>query len=873
MSRFANRAEEGYYNYAPETAETSALSAYDDGTELTTEVRVLNRIFENSENGFGIYGVEAEGRALTMRGVFPAGIRLGAYYTVTGTVIARDTEKQLEVVSYRIAYPSDEEGVLNVLKTLHGLDLDAARLYQTCGANVLDQLRNDPDVLIGKVKSIGYSATDVYEWHQELLAADEPLDTLQSLRDYGIEQKQAKQLLDEFGTGAIFQIQNNPYSLIGRVSGLSFVECDRLALKNGYAPDGLIRVQEAVRYGLHIITDAVGNTCAEKNQFVAACRYYAGYSLSDNEIRALLERYTHDGVRKISIPLGGGHIDIDCIDLRTKMKEWRSSPRKGPLTYPIYRCPDAVLSLAVNNLLTSGAIVRESIDGVSYYRPSAYAAYEEKIASSIAMSDMAAQREFSAEQVHRAILSAIQAKSKLLGSPIELEAQQMLAVQTICAGTGGLFVLTGPAGSGKTFLLGIIIEVLRQLFAQVGLPFAVQSLAPTGKAAKVAEKSTGLPVSTIHRFIGKVTGGDIQRLADFYIIEEFSMVDEALFASAIDQIAASAKVLLLGDTEQLESIGAGNCLRDIIESSAVAHIHLNVVKRQEGSSGVLINANRILQGKMVETARPNPAGAKNNAYYIPQEDPLAVRSKIVSIAARAGLRRFQEETIQVLSPRKQGETGTYTLNAILQQVLNPYRPGPDSMGKSLDRAATAIEVEYSESVGRKVRTRLYFQNQDRVIHTRNNYEKGWYRKDQSGEFLVSGRQGIMNGETGVIERIFQARIGTVSRQRIIVRYGDEYVFYDGDEANELMHAYAITIHKSQGSQWPVVLCPIVAADRSMLSHQLLYTMFTRAQETFYLVGSRGAIEHGIHNTRSKQRRTLLKEQILRACSGIRDYPP
>ena len=864
MGRHDNLASQGLFNYAPETKENGALTAYREGTEITKVVRVLNEVYRNSETGFRVLQVEENDRIFTMKGVFPTEINLNGYYEVVGKVWSRDGEKQLDVSTYHSAVPTDRDGIVNVLKTLHGLDTRAEKLYSVCGNSVIEQIKTDPDGVAQKMKGLGIGKQSVLAWREQLLKSNNAEEALSVLLGYGIKPGKAKQLLDAHGTEIASQVKRNPYLLMKYLDGLSFIECDEIALKSGYAMDGIDRVQEAVRYGLKQVTLGFGHTCATKDQFVAASRHFAGHPIPIDTAKRILNDVGKNGEHKIVVyMLGKNRIEIDTEQLSSAVRA--HARRRSTFAYPIYKCPNDVLSMAVNNLLTSGSIVREQVNGISYYRLSEYAIYETNIAESIIQILKTKTEVFEKQMVESMIDTVIHEMEEKEGRKIILEAKQQEAVKTICSRMGGIFLLTGPAGSGKTFVLRIIIDVLSRLYGCCNRKCNPQILAPTGKAAKVAEEVTKIPASTIHRFIGRATEGAVAlKVADFFIIDEFSMVDEELFSHMIERVPPSSKVLILGDTEQLPSIGAGACLRDLMESGVIPCIQLDVVKRQSSLSGILVNANRVIHGETIQTERVNQDSDRDNAYFVPEENAVFARDKIVALVKKAGLSRLHAEQLQVLCPKRIGETGTNTLNYIIQQSLNPYRPGPDSLAGGADRVPTHIEIAYHDASGRQITDILCLHVRDRVIHIKNDYDMAWYRQNSVGELAMTGRLGVMNGETGVISRIYMAQVGTELVQRVVVKYGDEYVYYDGEKKSELMLAYAITIHKAQGSQWPIVLCPILKADNMMLNRQLIYTMLTRAQSTFFLVGSKQAVATGVEHVNAQNRRTMLKESIYAA---------
>ena len=242
------------------------------------------------------------------------------------------------------------------------------------------------------------------------------------------------------------------------------------------------------------------------------------------------------------------------------------------------------------------------------------------------------------------------------------------------------------------------------------------------------------------------------------------------------------------------------------------------------------------------------------------ESAIQAREQILRVVKRAGLRRFHQDEIQVICPQKRGETGTYVMNLLIQKAINPYSP---EASDGEDRYPASDELKYQDTAGKLHTERLYFQVNDRVIHIKNDYKMEWYREDPVEGFRLTGRQGIVNGETGVIVKIYRTRDAQKVIQRIAVRYESGYLIYEGNKIKELMHAYAITIHRAQGSQWPIVLCPIMDRDHIMLNRQLLYTMYTRAQSTFFLTGSHRAIMRGIENDMPVRRRTMLREELIR----------
>lgn len=847
------------FNYAPKTRENGALATYKEGTTFRGVVRILDRLYY-TENGFSIFRVEKKEQIFVIKGIFPTEISLGNYYEVVGKVLTREGEKQVEISNYKTAYPSDRESAINILRSLYGLDMAANQLYDMCGPEVLKLIRESPREIMPQASTLGFSQSRVLLWQQQLRLSEPMEEAMQILLGYRLKPEKIKELLDECGPGITEKLKHNPYLLMDYTESMSFRDCDQTALRNGILFDDFERLREAALFGLRRITEWEGHTYAAEQDFYDSIRHYMGCPLNYQQAQAVLKQARMLNRNTLKYVIGGNKVTIDTVDLMEKVRVWRSEKGKTPFSYSLYQCSDIQLKQISEILLTAGSVVCDDVDGNRRYRLSEYAVYEKKIAEDIERISFGEKEVFDVNAVKAAVVNIVDKRSKRTGEQLILEEEQMEAVELICSSNRGVFALFGPAGSGKTFVLGIIIEVFRLLYQDKMKDFTSRILAPTGKAAKVAQRATGLAASTIQRFVGYVNGADgLVDEADLYIIDETSMVDEELLSATLRIIPSHARLVFVGDRNQLPSIGAGSCLRDIIDSGCVPCINLNVVKRQEKSSGILINANKILKGMAIRTERVNQNGDKGNAYVDIKESAVQAREQILRVVKRAGLKRFHQDAIQVICPQKRGETGTYVMNLLIQKVVNPYHP---EACEGEDRYPASGELKYQDDEGKPHKERLYFQVNDRVIHVKNDYKMEWYRKDPVEGFRLTGRQGIVNGETGIIVKIYRATGKEKASQRIVVRYASEYLIYEGNKIKELMHAYAITIHRAQGSQWPIVLCPIVNRDYIMLNRQLLYTMYTRAQSTFFLTGSHRAIMRGIENDMPIKRKTMLREELI-----------
>jgi exodeoxyribonuclease V alpha subunit len=396
---------------------------------------------------------------------------------------------------------------------------------------------------------------------------------------------------------------------------------------------------------------------------------------------------------------------------------------------------------------------------------------------------------------------------------ITLAEQQRQAVQM--ALTSKISILTGGPGTGKTSTVQAILRLLQSKGKMALLA------APTGRAAKRLAESTGHEAKTIHRLL-EVSPGEgfkFQRNqdnpleCDLLIVDECSMVDLILMNNLLKAIHPASHVLLVGDADQLPSVGAGNVLRDIIASGVVPVTRLEVIFRQAADSSIITNAHRINNGEM-----PLFPQDKKDFYFFGKEDPDEAAELVVDIVARRIHEKFgiPVEDIQVLSPMHRGAAGARALNEKLQAGLNPL---------SYDRP------EYRSG------NRL-FRPGDRVLQLRNNYDKD-----------------VFNGDVGRIEQI------DLEEGEIRVNFEGRSVSYEFSDLDELTLAYAMSVHKSQGSEYPVVVLPLLTQHYMLLQRNLLYTAITRAKKMVIVVGTRKAIAIAVKNDKIAARWTALTERL------------
>jgi len=831
---------EGFW-FAPETEETFFLSSKAINEEMQVEARAVRNIFRNAENGYSVYDVEdTNHRWFKISGYFPTDLKIDAYYTFTGLVKDGKYGRVLQVTDYHSALPRDEQGIITMLRTLPRLDTRAPAIYDVLGEEALEIILSDPDMVAARVKWV--SKEDAVLWQKALKTVKEADVILQTLQSYQIPSSAARQLLEKY-PDIIERLKRSPYFLIEEVRGFGFQKCDRIALENGYPFDGEERLQQAMLYVLRQDGMRYGNCYMEAPQFSLAVKAAVDIRIDFRTAQELLRKR---GLCEYL--LGTRKVPIDRGSLTAALKSFREHPGNGRFFYSCAQISDSALQTALSGLRGASKIVVEN-DRVYLGRM-----YEAETAVARCLKAMTASEYGDFPEVEQVMDEVCREEG------VSLEKQQREAVLQFCSGRGGVFVLNGRAGCGKTFTLNIIIKVLDRLYRMHGLCFSAKVMAPTGKAAQVAHNSTGLPASTVHRALHLVADGlqntEVSIGGECVVIDEFSMMGLSLSAILLKSIAPGVKTIIMGDFEQLPSIDPGNVLRDIIASGMVPVVTLDVVKRQAEGSGILQNANKILNGEKIRSSIVNEGKVRNNAFIFRTNDPIKCRNSIIEMVMKMRKRGYRMDDIQVLCPQKKTDVGIDSLNYFLQERLNPPNGGKEVLSKMVD-----IHTED----GSPKTVKLMFREGDKVIHTANNYDMKFYNYQKGVGFTEDvTRVGIVNGETGRIAKIIDYKDGKTFHKRVYVQYGkNQYAMYE-DAWDELSMAYAMTIHRAQGSQWPIVIAPVMLCNRTMLTRGILYTLYTRAQESSMLYGTEDAIQYAIGNNPAIHRNSWLKERLREA---------
>jgi len=395
---------------------------------------------------------------------------------------------------------------------------------------------------------------------------------------------------------------------------------------------------------------------------------------------------------------------------------------------------------------------------------------------------------------------------------LKLADNQIEAVR--CAAENKVMVITGGPGTGKTTIINAILKIFSKLHVNILLG------APTGRAAKRMNETTGYEAKTLHRMLEfSIKKGGFQKNdeypleCDLLIVDEASMIDTILMHHLLKAIPPKSTFILVGDVNQLPSVGAGNVLKDIIGSGAVPVVELNEIFRQAKESLIIVNAHKINNGVIPSLKPTRPS---DDFYFIEQDDPEEVLKIILDLTSNRIPKRFGFDPIndiQVLTPMHKGTVGAGNLNTELQKALNSSKEG----------------------VMRGARN---FMIKDKVMQIKNNYDKE-----------------VFNGDIGRIMKIDQ------ENQEVVISFDDRLVPYDYTDLDEIVLAYAVSVHKSQGSEYPAIIIPILTQHYILLQRNLIYTGITRGRKLVVMVGTKRALAIGVKNDKTQKRYTYLRKRL------------
>ncbi|MFC8895544.1 SF1B family DNA helicase RecD2 [Streptomyces cinereoruber] len=722
---------------------------------------VLERItYANEETGYTVARVDTgrgAGDLLTVVGAL-LGAQPGESLRMEGRWGSHPQYgKQFTVENYTTVLPATIQGIRRYLGSglVKGIGpVFADRITQHFGLDTLDILEESPGRLI-EVPGLGPKRTrNITAAWEEQKAIKEVMVFLQEV---GVSTSIAVRIYKQYGDASISVVRNQPYRLAADVWGIGFLTADRIAQSVGIPHDSPDRVKAGLQYALSQSSDQ-GHCFLPEERLIA------------------------DSVKLLQVDTG---LVIECLgelaeDPEGVVRETVPGPEGTPVT-AVYLIPFHRAELSLAGQLRR--LLRAEEDRMPAFRDVPW--------------DKA--------------LAWLATRTGASLAPEQEEAVRLALTRKVA-------VLTGGPGCGKSFTVRSIVELARAKKAKVVLA------APTGRAAKRLAELTGAEASTVHRLLELKPGGDAAYDrdrpldADLVVVDEASMLDLLLANKLVKAVAPGAHLLLVGDVDQLPSVGAGEVLGDLLApGSPVPAVRLTRIFRQAQQSGVVVNAHRINAG-----TPPRTEGLPDFFLFAEEETEDAARVA-VEVASRRIPARFgldPRRDVQVLAPMHRGPAGAGALNGLLQQAITPARP----------------DLPEKRFGGR------VFRVGDKVTQIRNNYDKG--------------ENGVFNGTVGVVTALDPVE------QRLTVRTDeDEEVPYDFDELDELAHAYAVTIHRSQGSEYPAVVIPVTMSAWMMLQRNLLYTAVTRARKLVVLVGSRRAIAQAVRTVSAGRRFTALAHRL------------
>lgn len=726
-------------------------------------------IFRNEDNGYTVMvlkGMEEE-RELTCVGTFPA-ITQGAAIEASGNYTTHPVYgKQFQIASYVEKMPEDALAMERYLGSGAIKGIGAALAARIVRRFGDDTMRIVEEEPERLAEIKGISEKKAMEIAEQMTEKADMRRAMIFLQKYGISLNLGAKIYQKYGQTVYGVLQENPYRLAEDISGVGFRIADEIASRIGIHTDSDYRIRSGMLY-------------------------------------TLLQAS------------GEGHIYLP--------KEELFSRASGLLGVDSSYMEKHLMDMVVDRKL----ILKETEDGAVVY-PTRYYYLELNSARMLCELNILCPED---EEMMEKRINRIE---KETGTRLDEMQKQAVAA----AASHGLFILTGGPGTGKTTTINAIIRYFEEEGAELRLA------APTGRAAKRMTEATGYEAQTIHRLLelngmpeeeqeGRAVHFDRNSEnpleADVIIIDEMSMVDIALMHSLLLAVTAGTRLILVGDENQLPSVGPGNVLRDIIRSGCFPVVELKKIFRQASESDIVVNAHKINRGEQVTINN------KSRDFFFLKRYDADIIIRVVIALIQEKLPRYVDAKpyeIQVLTPMRKGLLGVGRLNQILQRYLNP----PD-------------EKKKEKEIGQRL-----FREGDKVMQVKNNYQLEW---EILGRYKIPVDKGVgvFNGDTGIMTEINEfAETATVEFE------DGRQAEYSFKQLEELELAYAVTIHKSQGSEYPAVILPILSGPRMLMNRNLLYTAVTRARKCVTVVGSETTFAEMIRNEKQQQRYSSLDRRI------------
>lgn len=734
---------------------------------MATVCGFVERIkYRNEENGYTVLSLTDEGEEYTLVGNFHY-ISEGEMVEATGPMTEHPVYgEQMTVETYEIKAPEDTAAMERYLGSGAVKGIGAALAARIVRRFKADTFRIMEEEPERLSEVKGISEKMAMAISEQVEEKKEMRQAMMFLQEYGISMSLAVKIYQEYGPRLYTVIKENPYQLADDIAGVGFKMADEIAKRVGIFTDSDFRIKSGVLYTL---LQATGN----------------------------------------------GHTYLPETDLLSQASELLRVE------------PESIEKHLMDMQIDKRLVIWES-ESVRVVYASQYYYMEMGVARML--HDLNIRGREPEEKIRKKLLQIQKEES------IELDEKQVQAV--VEAVNSGLLIITGGPGTGKTTTINTIIRYFESEEMEILLA------APTGRAAKRMTEATGYEARTIHRLL-EISGmpGDERSIgmhferneenpldADAVIIDETSMVDIHLMQSLLKAVNPGTRLILVGDVNQLPSVGPGNVLKDVIEAGCFNVVMLTRIFRQASQSDIVVNAHKINAGETV------PLGKKSNDFlFIKRDDPNMIINAMITLVQKKlpGYVGADPYDIQIMTPMRKGALGVERLNTILQEYLNP----PDK--SKLEKESGGVT----------------FRVGDKVMQIKNNYNIEWEVRNKYGIPVDKGT-GIYNGDIGIIREI------NLFAELVTVEFDEgRMVEYSFKQMEELELAYAITIHKSQGSEYPAVVIPIFSGPKMLMTRNLIYTAVTRARACVCLVGVPEVFQAMVDNEMEQRRYSGLRERI------------
>ncbi len=744
---------------------------FDNAPKETAEIQLKGTIeritFHNEENGYCVLRVKTEEREQVTITGHSNDVSEGMSLVATGKWVTDSKYgKQFQSRQLQMVQPDSKEGIEKYLSSglIAGIGPSyAKKLMKAFGVNVFDVIEKSPRDLL-EIDGIGPKRLDqiIAAWEEQKSVRD----IMVFFHGHGIGTNQAVRIYKAYGDNAVEMIKENPYRLVRDVRGIGFRTADQIAGKMGISKNSLLRARAGLS---HALLEAMGSGhCGlPKAELMELSRRLLGI---DTELleQGLAIELLEGAVMSGSFGTATGRATGSAMG--------ETEGEEGIFLASLFQAENDI-AIAMKQLV-QGGVPWPQLDAEKEI-----ARVETRISFELAPSQ------------HKAVEQSLTSK---------------------------VMVITGGPGVGKTTIVNSILEILSFQTCD-GDDLKIKLCAPTGRAARRMSETTKMPASTIHRLLeaDASTGGfrynaERRLECDLLVVDECSMVDVRLMEALTAALPQHCALLLVGDTDQLPSVGPGQILGDVIDSGVVPVIRLTEIFRQAQESRIILNAHKINSGEMPDLAMPE---GESDFFFVSAGDSATALKKITELITKRIPQKFGLDPvrdIQLLVPMNRGDLGTKTLNGALQKVLNPKAQEEDAI--SLTRFGWT------------------FHEGDKVMQIVNNYDKDVY-----------------NGDTGYVLSIDD------EEQTLEAEFDGNKITYAHQELESLVLAYAVTIHKSQGSEYPVVLIPLTTQHYPMLQKSLLYTAVTRGKQLVMIIGQEQAVRQAVQGkTRDAKRWTRLR---------------